>query len=43
MPMVYDAPEDFSLAVLFSLDTLLSEAADEEESLDAEDVEEAVL
>ena len=48
MPMVYDAPEDsslavLSLAVLFSLDTLLSEAADEEESLDAEDVEEAVL
>lgn len=43
MPMVYDAPEDPSLAVLFSLVTLLSEAADEEESLDAEDVEEAVL
>ena len=43
MPMVYDAPEDSSLAVLFSLYTLLSEAADEEESLDAEDVEEAVL
>ena len=43
MPRVYDVPEDSSLAVLFSLDVLLSEAADEEESLDAEDVEEAVL